>query len=185
MTNGSPANGLSLLSRLDRYWIRRPVSRPVLAAQERLICISTEHWIKYVLPSLLYVLLMGASGLFLSLAVLAAPSVHGLSLFFAITALAVFFIFHHWFFWFLLAESQAHIIVTSRRIVYIHESLLRREEMIEVSFEKMKTVEAHKTTILQTILNYGTLDFESKAKLTRVPHPGPLAMRIEQAMGMI
>ncbi|MBI5156343.1 hypothetical protein HZA45_03665 [Candidatus Peregrinibacteria bacterium] len=185
MTNESPANGLSLLSRLDRYWIKRPAPGPVLTAHERLICISTEHWIKYVFPSLLYALLMGTSAFFLYLAVLAAPSIHGLSLFFTVAALAVFFLFHHWFFWFLLAESQAHIIVTSRRIVYIHERLLRQEEMVEVSFEKMKTVEARKSNILQIILNYGSLDFESKAKLTRVPHPGTLAMRIEQAMGMI
>ena len=38
---------------------------------------------------------------------------------------------------------------------------------------------------LQSVLNYGTLEFEGKAKITRVPHPGTLAREIEQAMGMI
>jgi hypothetical protein len=50
---------------------------------------------------------------------------------------------------------------------------------------KMKTIEAHKNNILQTVLNYGTLEFEGKGKMTRIPHPGSLAMQIEQAMGMI
>lgn len=180
-----PTNGSAILSKLNQYWVKRPVEKPAIMPNEQLLSVSREHWIKYVFPSFLYIALGGTSILLFYFSALSASSVMGLSHGVFILALVLLFVTHHWFFWFLLAESQAHIIVTNKRVVWIHESLLRKEEMIEVSFEKMKTVEAHKKNILQIVLNYGMLDFEGKAKIFRVPHPGTLAMRIEQAMGMI
>lgn len=185
MNMESNSDNMSFLSRLDRYWVKHPLAKPLLVPNEYLICISPEHWIKYLFPSFLYVALMVSGGILVSVAALSAPS--GLSFFTTLflPALLLLFVTHHWFFWFLLAETQAHIIVTNRRVVYIHESLLWREEAVEVSFEKMKTVEAHKKNIMQSLLNYGTLQFESATTIKRVPHPGTLAKNIQQAMGML
>lgn len=185
MNQQSPSEGLSFLSRLDHYWIKRPVAKPAILNKESLIFISSEHWIKYVFPTFLYSVLMGSSMFLFYVATLSAPTASGFSLFLFIVSLFLLFITQHWFFWLLLAESQAHIIMTNKRVIYIHESLLWREEMVEISFEKMKTVESHKTNLLQSVLNYGTLQFESLMKIKRVPHPGTLARQIEQAMGLI
>jgi hypothetical protein len=102
-----------------------------------------------------------------------------------LATVAVFWVVQHWYFWFLLAQSETHIIITSKRVLYIKSGLLWGEEMLEVAFDKMKTVEAHKTTFLQSILNYGTLQFEPMVKITCVPHPGTQAKLIEQSMGMV
>ncbi len=178
------SNGTFFLSKLDQYWVKRAI-KPVVMPNERLLSVSHEHWIKYVFPSFLYVALTGTSLLLLYFAALFAPSVLGVALFLFILGVTLLFVTHHWFFWFLLAESQAHIIITNKRVIHIHESLLWREEMVEVSFEKMKTVEAHKRNIFQSVLNYGTLQFEPMVKIRLVSHPGALARQIEQAMGMI
>ena len=184
MSEQPTSNGTSFRSKLDQYWVKRSI-KPAVIPNERLLSVSHEHWIKYVFPSFLYVVLMGASVLLFYFAALTTPSVLGVSLFLFTLALLLLFVTHHWFFWFLLAESQAHIIVTNKRVIHIHESLLWREEMVEVSFEKMKTVEAHKKNIFQSVLNYGTLQFEPMVKFRLVSHPGTLARQIEQAMGMI
>lgn len=184
MTEQPTSNGTSFLSRLDEYWVKRTI-KPVAAANERLLSVCHEHWIKYVFPAFLYAALIGTSMLLFYFAALMAPSILGVSLFLFILGLALLCITHHWFFWLLLAESQAHIILTNKRVIHIHESLLWREEMVEISFERMKTVEAHKTNILQSVLNYGALEFEGKTRISRVPHPGTIARQIEQAMGMI
>ena len=151
MAQESATDGTSFLSKLDQYWIKRGVAKPALLPNERLIAVSHEHWIKYVFPSVLYVLLVGAGILLFNVAALTTSSSLGASLFLFLVGLTLVFVTHHWFFWFLLAESQAHIILTSKRVVWIHESLLWREEMVEVSFEKMKTVEAHKAHIMNKL----------------------------------
>lgn len=185
MDQQSPLDGLSFLSRLDRYWIRRPVAKPVITSNESLRLISAEHWIKYVFPCFLYIVLMGGGALLLYVSTVSAPAAFGMSATLFLLGLIILFVTQHWFFWFLLAESQAYIIVTNKRVISIRESLLWREEMLEISFEKMKTVESHKQNFLQYVLNYGTLQFESATAITRVPHPGTMARQIEQAMGMI
>lgn len=185
MEQQSAPDGLSLLSRLDRYWIRRPVAKPVITSNESLLLISPEHWIKYVFPCFLYIVLMGGAALILYGAIVSAPSSFAVSAMLFLVGLVILFVTQHWFFWFLLAESQAHIIVTNKRVISIRESLLWREEMVEVSFEKMKTVESYKQNFLQYVLNYGALQFESATAIRHVPHPGTMAKQIEQAMGMI
>ena len=184
MADTPPLNGTSIFSKLEGYWTKRPAEKPIIKNNETLIAVYHEHWIKYVFPVFLYVILMTAGFILLYGAVLSVTSI---AVFYTLLIIAIILLFgtHHWFFWYLLAESQAHIIITNRRVVYVHENILLEEQMLEVTFEKMKTVEAHKENFLQSVLNYGTLQFESSTKIKRVPHPGTIARQIEQAMGMI
>jgi hypothetical protein len=175
--------GLSLLSALDRYWVKRSSSQPKAIADERLICISPEHWIKYVFPSVLYAFLLTAALALLVSAVVTASTPFAFTAFF-ISGLSVLLTAHHWFFWYLLAESQTVIIVTNKRVIYLRDGLLWYEDMIDIAYEKMKTVETHKGSLLQSLFNYGTLQFEP-VKIRRVPHPGTLTRQIEQAMGLM
>ncbi len=181
ITDGSPASDLSAL---DRYWVKREPIRPSVMPNERLLLISDEHWIKYVFPLVVYGILT-AAGLALSSGFFVAAQNEQISMLAFSIGLLLLTCTHHWFFWFLLAESQVDIVVTSKRVVYAHAGLLWDEDIVEVAFEKMKTVEAHKKTLLQSVLNYGTLNFEKKAQILRVPHPGTVARVIQQAIGMI
>ncbi len=176
------ASAGSPLSTLDKYWVQRSL-KPSPLPREKLICYTPEHWIKYVFPSILYLILVYGGAMLLYLAMI---SWDGQITYLILLLIGVLLLtaVHHWFFWFLLAESQACIIVTNKRVIYLHSGLLWSEEMIEVAYEKMKTVEAHKRTILQSILNFGTLQFEPMVKIKRIPHPGTMARQIEQAMGM-
>lgn len=184
MDSETKSDGLSLLGKLDRYWTTRSMTKPNVLQNEQLICISPEHWIKYVLPFMLYLALTAIAIFFLAFAILTTSSVPGFFVFFLLGFLTLICT-HHWLFWFLLAESQTCIIVTNKRVIHIRQGLVWSEEIVDVAFEKMKTVEAHKTTLLQSLLNYGTLQFESSVTIKRVPHPGTLARQIEQAMGLI
>ncbi len=151
---------------------------------EHVVWITKEHWIKYVRPCFIYALLMGISFLLFSLAQAGNANQVALSYVFFFCAIALILFTHHWFFWLLLGEMQARIIVTNKRVISIHERLFLRDDMIEIAFEKMKTVEAHKTSFVQNLLRYGTLQFETGAKITLVPHPNDAAKKIQQAMGL-
>lgn len=157
---------------------------PRLNDGEKLIRTAREHWIKYVFPVFIYIMLLGTSTLLFFLAGLTAHHVMWLSHIAFLMALGLFFITHHWFFVMLLSESMTHIIVTNHRLVRLRERLFFQEEMLEVSFEKMKSVSARKNGLLQTILRYGTLSFEGGTKIPLVPHPNSIAKDIEQAMGL-
>ena len=101
-----------------------------------------------------------------------------------IPAVLLMLVAHHWFFVMVLSEVADCIIVTDKRLIQLKIRLLQHDAMVEVSFEKMKMVEASKVGLLQNILNYGTLHFEgAKAAIKLVPHPNSVARDIEQAMG--
>lgn len=177
-------DGREYLSGLEKYWPKLAVPKVRPISSEALIVITDEHWIKYVFPSFLYVALTMASIFFFAVSAFTDRYEPALALPVILMSLVVFWCVQHWFFWFLLAESESRIIVTSKRVLHISSGLLWGEETVEIAFDKMKTVEAHKKTLLQSILNYGTLQFEP-FKITCVPHPGTVAKLIQQSMGMV
>lgn len=160
------------------------MTAPPPANGETLIRILSQHWIKYVFPVFVYCVLFAVSLLLFALAGLTADDAAWLSHLAYIAALALFLVTHHWFFLMLLCESAAHIVVTNHRVVWMHERLFVDEQMREYAFDKMKTVEARKRGVLQTVLRYGTLQFESGLDIPLVPHPNNVAKDIEQAMGL-
>ncbi len=180
--NLTPEN-IALLSKINRYWVKRSQKRPSVLPSEQLLLQSSEHWIKYVLPTFVALILTGMGIVLVWSAVVAANIADGSLLIFCI-GLGVLTAVFHWYFWFLLAEFPVDIIVTNKRVIYVHSGLLWGEDLVEIAFDKLKAVQAHKKNLFQSIFNYGTLDFEGKVKIKRVPHPGTVARVIQQAMGM-
>jgi hypothetical protein len=151
---------------------------------ESLVLIVHEHWVKYVRPSLVYILLLSVNALLFYLAGLSAYHYNILTQWTLIAAILLLLITHHWFFMAILSQAENHIIVTSNRVIWIRHRLFFDEEMHEYAFEKMKTVEARKKNFIEYLFQYGTIEFESGAPITFVPHPNSVARAIEQAMGM-
>jgi|GEM_PF-1144830 len=185
MTTEQNSDGRGFLEGLEKYWVQLKAPRFYPVSSEKLLRVSPEHWIKYVFPTFLYAVHTVVSAFFFLMSAFTDRYPVEISIPVLLVSLSSFWIVQHWFFWFLLAESETHIIITSKRVLYVRTGLLWGEEMIEVAFDKMKTVEAHKTTLLQSILNYGTLQFEPMVKIKYVPHTGTIARLIQQSMGMI
>lgn len=152
---------------------------------ERLIRIIDEHWIKYALPTFIYVLLMGISLLLILLAGLSVHHFMWLSHLTYLAGLSLALLAHHWFFLKLLGEAIDCIVITTQRSIHFETHLLFHDEMRENSFDRMRTVEASKEGLLQNVLHYGTLRFQGGIDIPLVPHPHRIAKDIEQAMGRI
>lgn len=151
---------------------------------ERLIRIVNEHWIKYVVPVFVFLVLIAMSLFLFVVAGMSAYHVMWASHLAFIPAVLLMMMAHHWFFIMVLSEVADCIIVTDKRLIQLKIRLLQHDAMVDVAFDKMKTVEASKEGLLQNILNYGTLHFEgAKAAIKLVPHPNSVARDIEQAMG--
>ena len=154
------------------------------SSSERLVRVINEHWVIYVVPVVVsFILFVISFGLFF----LAQSTAYHIEWLWALSfALGTVFLLValHGLFLFLLNESLSQIVVTNIRVIRFHDSMPFTEKMLEVTFDKMKTVEAKKHGILQTLLNYGSLDFEKgKAVIDYVPHPNSVVRDIEQAMG--
>ncbi len=150
---------------------------------EHLVLITDEHWIKYVSPGIVALLLLCISLLLFYFAGLSAHHSMWISHSTFFTGMLLFLFTFHWFFMVLLSEAVDCIIVTNRRLIRLRFRLIFHEDILEVSFEKMKTVDAVKHGILQNILRYGSLVFESKlATIPLVPHPNRVAGIIQKAM---
>lgn len=155
----------------------------LLEHKERLIKMTGEHWIKYVLPSVIAVALSCVSIVLFVIAGTTVTHDTRVSEFCFASGLVLLLFTHHWFFVLLLSEGLDSIIVTNRRLIFTHCRLLLDEDFLEVSFDKMKTVEAHKKGILQNLLHYGTVIFETnKASIDLVPNPNHMAELIQRVM---
>lgn len=151
---------------------------------EYVIRIVNEHWIKFIYPSFIYAMVTGGSILLFLFAYSSLDTSMWLSHILFIVALILILLTHHWFFMRLLSEAADCIIITDKRLIQLNIRLLFHDALVEIAFDKMKTVEAWKDGLLQNILNYGTLHFEgTKALVKLVPHPSSVARDIEQAMG--
>ena len=150
---------------------------------ERLLRVIDEHWVKYVFPVFLYVLLTGVSMLLFFFAGLSAHHMMWLSHATFLLAIFLLLLTHHWFFAIILGEAIDCVVLTNLRSIHIETRLLFHDEMRENSFDKMRTIEASKEGILQNLLHYGTLRFQGGADIPLMPHPHRVAKEIEQAMG--
>ncbi len=152
---------------------------------EQLVMITDEHWIKLILPVSISILLLSVSFLLFILAGISAHHYMWLSHVTLLAAMILFLMAHHWFFMMLLSEQLDSIIITNKRLLRLKYRLLIQEDNLEVSFQKMKTVDVVKKGFLQNILHYGTLVFETKlASVSYIPHPNDVAKTIQEAMAM-
>jgi len=153
------------------------------SSSERLISMTNEHWIIYVVPIFICFLLFVSSIVFFVIA--GSLFTHSEILWLSSFALASAFLLFslHGFFLILLGESVSQIVITSTRVIRFHDVIMFREEMLEVSYEKMKTVEARKKGIIRSLLNYGSLRFENNVVIDYVPHPNGVARDIEHVLG--
>ncbi len=152
---------------------------------ETLIAVFHEHWIKYVRLVFVYVLLLLTSFLIFYFAALSAYHYDWLAEPLLLLAIALVLFDHHWFFMATLSQAENHLIITSERLIWVRNRLFFDEEMHEYAFDKMKTVGAEKNSLLQYILQFGTLRFESGLPIPFVAHPNSVVKKIEQAMGMV
>lgn len=150
---------------------------------EHVVKVTDEHWIKLVVPILISLFLFGIALLLFLLAGITAHHYMWLSHTSFFAGLLLFLITLHWFFMMLLSESLDKIIITNQRLLRVQYRLIFHEDILEISFEKMKTVDARKEGLLQNLLHYGTLYFETKlAAVPLVPHPNRIAKIIQEAM---
>ena len=150
---------------------------------EHLLHVTDEHWVKYIVPATVTFFLVCISVLLFLLAGYTAHHYVWLTNISFIAALLLFLLTFHWFFLVILSEAMDRIIVTNKRLLRIQYRMIFHEDILEISFDKMKTVEAKKRGLFQNLLHYGTLIFEvNKASIHLVPHPNQLARIIQDAM---
>jgi len=150
---------------------------------EYIVTVTDEHWIKYVPSLTVSFFLFFITILLFILAGMSAHHYMWLSHATYIAALILFLTTMHWFFMMMLSETLDRIIITNRRLLRLRYRMLFDEDVLKISFEKMKTVDAKKHGIIQNILHYGTLFFETKlAAVPYVPHPNRIAKIIQEAM---
>ena len=150
---------------------------------ERLVHVTDEHWVKYVVPVTVSFFLLAIAILLFVLAGVSAHHTMWLSHIAFIAALILFLLTFHWLFLVLLSEAMDRIIITNKRLIRIHYRMIFHEDILEISFSKMKSVDVRKSGLIQNLLHYGTLVFEmNKAFVHLVPHPNRVARVIQEAM---
>ena len=155
-----------------------------LEKDEKLIKIINEHWMKYVPSAIIGFLLTGIGFILFFIWFIGKQETAGILNFFYIFSFNLFFYLHHWFFLILFSEAMGGIILTTKRIIYIRQTLFFSDIMQDISYEKIKTVKAETNGLLHNILHYGNLRFDPEMFIPLVPHPNSVVKEIEQMIGM-
>lgn len=154
------------------------------SSPERVIAVVPEHWVRYVRLGAVIVLVGLADLSLFVLAGIFASHNDALSGGLFAAGVLLLLLLHHWSFAALGSETVRAIIVTNRRVVHYGVRLLFHEELREIAFEKMKSVDAVMKGFWQNLLRYGSLEFEEKHTIHDVPHPTRVVRTIEQAQGL-
>lgn len=160
------------------------------AEPERIVRAFSTHWVKYVTPVMVLIMLtIGITSIFfLTFALRQSVPLVSQGLFLAGVLLVT--LVHHWFFHKILSEAMEDIIITTRRIIWIKEALYQTDDMRQIPLDKIQGVETKKHGLSQTILQYGTLWFDTGGTVTSdenaimdlVPHPNSVARDINQLL---
>lgn len=157
---------------------------------ERLIDAFSTHWVKYVGPAFLYAFLLSVSLLLFYLAGVMAHHSERWSHLSFFAALFLMLLVHHWFFHKIMSEAMVDIILTNKRFIFMRDSLLLHEDMHELSLDRIRAVEAREHGIIQNILRYGSIWFDTGGSdigtriITLIPHPHRKAKAIMQLLQM-
>lgn len=155
-------------------------------SNERIIMAISTHWIKYVLPTIIFFIVFSASTTFFILSGIIANDSPMMALVTLYTGMVLMYLVVHWYFHKLLSEAMEDIVVTSKRVIWIKEALFQIDEVRQIPLNNIQGVESQKRGILQTILRYGCLWFDTggtittdqNAIMTEVPHPNDVARQI-------
>ena len=162
-----------------------------LDGHERLIDAFSTHWIKYLRPGIMHILFLGISMLLLYFAGLSAHHSVWVSHVTFFIALVFLFSAHHRFFHKILSEGMDDVIITNKRLIFLDACLWYCDDMHEVALERIRAVEARKHGVLQNLLRYGSLWFDTGGSEIRsgriiplVPHPHRKAKLITDLLEM-
>lgn len=159
-------------------------------ADERIVRTLSTHWIKYVAPTFAFLIVLSASVALLAGADALHTNADGMSFILLFSGLILTYLSVHWYFHTLLSEAMEDVIITTKRIIWIKESLFAVDDMRQIPLDRIQGVEARKHGLAQTILGYGTLWFdtggtgtaEKNAMMNLVPHPNRIAGEINQLL---
>lgn len=165
---------------------------PLNDGNERIVRVFSTHWVKYIQPVSIFAVVMISSITVVSSAYFMKETLPTFAVGFCIAGIMFISLAHHWFFHRLLSEAMEDVIITTKRIIWLKESLYQTDDMRQIPLENIQGVEAKKSGFSQTVLRYGTVWFDTggtittdeNATLTRVPHPNQVARDINQLLGI-
>lgn len=162
----------------------------MLLEGEQLIEAVSTHWMKYARPLAIMIFLLPVSitlvitpGIFFDQFQLGAYTPFFLGLLLLSTVI-------HWGFHRLLNESMVDVIITNRRVIYLHSSPLFKDVIREFHMERIRAVEGRKAGIFQNIFGYGSLSVNTEGSGFRqaesivkfMPRPNEYSQKIIAAM---
>jgi len=157
---------------------------------EKLVYAASTHWVKYV-SRFLHCNLLGiiAIGLFVAAYSLKESS-HDIALFLFFSGSIILLIAHHILFHKLLSEELLDIFVTTKRVLYFNDFLFTCDDEHEIPLKRVTGVQVQQHGIVQNLLNYGILWFDTgggqldiKRSIPNVSRPEEIARIISKMLG--
>lgn len=150
--------------------------------QENVLYAHSTHWVKYIPKTAIYSLIGFLSIGLMLLAFQIDATFPLVSLALYLVGSVLFLLCHHLLFHLYLSEQMIDIIITNQRIIYYNDCLFTCDDEHEIPLSRIAGVEMQQHGLLQNILNYGILWFDTggssldmKRSIPHVAHPDDVA----------
>lgn len=156
---------------------------PKLHPDETIIDRFDHHWIRFVVPTLTYLLVVGILAIIGYFAVTEGGNAAGLILVILGTG---FLCATHAFFRFLFSEALEVTYITQYRLVHFEQRIFVKDDILQVPFDTVKNVVGKKHGILANLLDYGDLTFTTTGTtIHTIPEPDRIAELIQELTGRL
>lgn len=156
------------------------MSEPALppSSPEQVVLITRTHWIRYVAPGIVCIVLLCIGTAFIALSGIILLIPMAAATLYVIGAALVLLSWHKFFHMF-FSERMRIIIVTSKRVIYLHMRLYLSSHEHEIPLRRIHDVSVRRIGFITYLLNYGSVCFEAPVSheesmercLPYIPHP--------------
>ncbi len=151
---------------------------PLPLAQEHVVLVTRAHWARYVASGCVCLLLLLVGVLFIVLAASIELMALAAGILYLLGATLVLLAYHKFFHMF-FSERMRTIIVTSKRVIYLHLRLYLAAHEHEIPLRRIHDVSVRRVGLITYLLNFGSICFEAPVNreeslercLPYVPHP--------------
>ncbi|GEM_PF-1361333 len=155
-----------------------PHDPPLTTATEHVLLVTNAHWVRYVPSTIIsmFLLLMGIFFLSLTSTIVLLP---GAATTIYILGAALILLAYHKFFHMYFSERMRTIIITDKRVIYLHTRLYMAAHEHEIPLRRIHDVSVERIGFITYLLNCGFICFEApigpeesvKRCIPFVPHP--------------
>ena len=151
---------------------------------EKLVFVRRQHWMCYVAPVAICLLVLIIGLLLLSFSSFGTPERTVIAQIVFFLGFSIVLCSYHALLHTLLSAYSTVVICTTKRVIHFKQRLFFVDDREEIHLNRIHTVEARQRGILQSLFHCGSIWFDAMEHISYIAHPHRTVKEITHVLGM-